>query len=213
MKGTTHLAIGCAIGALACAYYPFSMNSAALYITVAGMSALSADLDGPSILSGKITKLSGMLRNLALLTGILLMAGLAYRYFVLGGFDRTYAICATAVLLLGFVAKQGIIRNALVSLIGCGLLYFGWTSRQDWLVGLGAFVVWAPWLKHRGMTHTVWALIFWGTIGWGLEQQLKVDGIAAVATAGYASHLLADTMTPNGVKWLYPFYKKAIKLH
>ncbi|MBW7461523.1 metal-dependent hydrolase, partial [Paenibacillus sepulcri] len=33
-----------------------------------------------------------------------------------------------------------------------------------------------------------------------------------VATAGYLSHLLADTLTPSGVKWFYPLYKKSVKL-
>ena len=115
-------------------------------------------------------------------------------------------------LLLGLVAKRGVIRNAIVSLTGGGLLVFGWLHGYDWLVGLGGFVVWAPWLKHRGMTHTLWALIGWGAIGWGLERQSGVVGVAAVAVAGYASHLLADTMTPSGVKWLYPLYKKPFKL-
>ncbi|MFC4601236.1 metal-dependent hydrolase [Cohnella hongkongensis] len=212
MKGTTHLAIGCAIGALACAYYPFSLNHATLYFSVAGLSALSADLDGPSLLSRKISKLSKWLRNAALASGLLMLAGLAYRFADRGTLDPAYAVCAASVLLLGLVARQGVIRNALVSLIGGALLCFGWLNGMAWLTGLGVFVVWVPWLKHRGMTHTLWALIGWGAIGWGLERQSGIEGVAAVAAAGYASHLLADTMTPSGVKWLYPLYKKPIKL-
>jgi len=213
MKGTTHLAIGCAIGALACVYYPFSPNNAALYFSVAGLSALSADLDGPSLLSRKITKLSKWLRNAMLGVGLLSIAGLAYFWLDSGRFDPVYTACAVSAFLLGLVARQGVIRNALVSLIGGGLVYYGWMWGYAWLIGLGAFIVWAPWLKHRGLTHTLWALIGWGTIGWGLEQQSGIPGIAAVSVAGYASHLLADTMTPSGVKWLYPLYKKPIKLH
>ncbi|WP_372637560.1 metal-dependent hydrolase [Cohnella sp.] len=213
MKGTTHLAIGCAIGAVACAYYPFSPSNAALYLSVAGLSALSADLDGPSILSRKISKLSKWLRNAMLGAGLLLIVGLAYQLVVPGRFDPAYAACAVSAFLLGLVARQGAIRNALVSLVGGALLYYGSIKGYTWLVGLGAFVVWVPWLKHRGMTHTLWALIGWGAIGWGLERQSGIDGVTAVAVAGYASHLLADTMTPSGVKWLYPLYKKSIKLH
>ncbi|RED65188.1 metal-dependent hydrolase [Cohnella phaseoli] len=212
MKGTTHLAIGCAIGAVACAYYPFSPNNAALFFSVAGLSALSADLDGPSILSRKITKLSQWLRNAMLVAGLLLMAGLAYVVVVPGRFDPVYAACAISAFLLGLVAKKGVIRNAIVSLIGGALFACGWVYGYAWLSGLGVFVAWAPWLKHRGMTHTIWALIGWGAIGWGLEQQSGVEGVTAVAIAGYASHLLTDTMTPSGVKWLYPLYKKPIKL-
>jgi inner membrane protein len=62
-------------------------------------------------------------------------------------------------------------------------------------------------LDHRGMTHTLWAVVLWGVIGMGLEKQLRIDGIMIVAVAGYASHLLADSLTPNGVKWLYPLIR------
>ncbi|QMV39958.1 metal-dependent hydrolase [Cohnella cholangitidis] len=213
MKGTTHLAIGGAIGAAACLYYPFSLEHSALYLSIACFSALSADLDGPSLLSGKLGKLSRILRNLALWTGIGFIAAFAYLYF---SSDKTYPIFSTiavAMFILGLITKEGTIRNALVSLVGIALLYFGWTSTQQWLMGFGLFVAWVPWLKHRGMTHTLWALVIWGTIGRGLEQQLGITGITAVAVAGYASHLIADTLTPSGVKWLYPLYKKSIKIH
>ncbi|RKP58043.1 metal-dependent hydrolase [Cohnella endophytica] len=215
MKGTTHLAIGVAIGAAACLYYPFSFDHAAAYVTVAGFSALSADLDGPSnLLSGKlrIGKLSKLLREFALWGGIIPMSVLCYLYVAQDRLYPVFSTCAVALFLLGLVAKEGVIRNTLVSLIGCSLIFSGWKSNQQWLMGLGAFVAIAPWLAHRGMTHTVWALPIWHLIGSGLESRLDVEGIALVATVGYASHLLADTLTPSGVKWLYPIYKRSIKL-
>lgn len=213
MKGTTHLAIGGAIGAAACLIYPFRFDHAAMYVCIAGFSALSADLDGPSLLSGKLGKLSKLLRNLALWTGIGFVAVFAYLYFIRGTLYPIFSTISVAMLILGLITKEGTIRNALVSAIGCALLYAGWDTQQNWLMGFGLFVAWVPWLKHRGMTHTIWALVLWGAIGRGLEQQLGIDGITVVAVAGYASHLIADTLTPNGVKWLYPIYKKSIKLH
>ncbi|MCD9020926.1 metal-dependent hydrolase [Cohnella silvisoli] len=212
MKGSTHLAIGGVIGAAACLYYPFQWENALMYVSVAGVSALSADLDGQNLLSGKLSKLSHWLRELAIWTGLLTIAFVAYMYFAQEKLYPVITAIAVALSLLGFVTKEGTIRNVLVSLIGCVLLYSGWTSKQNWLMGFGLFVVWVPWLDHRGMTHTVWALFLWGAIGMGLEKQLGIDGITIVSVAGYASHLLADTLTPNGVKWLYPLYKKSIKI-
>ncbi|QAY67991.1 metal-dependent hydrolase [Paenibacillus protaetiae] len=212
MKGTTHLAIGAAIGVFAAAYYPFTPKNAALYITVASFSALSADLDGPSMLSSKIGKVSKALRSLVLIAGLLLSAGAAAAYLAQRTFSPAFTAAAAVVLLLGFITKEGFIRNMLVSLIGAGLAYAGWSIQARWMIGLGVFVAWAPWLKHRGLTHTVWAVAGWGWIGMQLEQELGLDGIANAAIAGYASHLLADTLTANGVKWLYPLYKKAIKI-
>ncbi|TFE19564.1 metal-dependent hydrolase [Cohnella luojiensis] len=212
MTGKTHLAIGGVIGAAACLYYPFQANHAMIFLSVAGFSALSADLDGPSLLSGKIDKISKLLRELFLWGGIVLAAVLAYLYFDQGQFYRTYTVSAVVLLLLGFVTREGIFRNALVSVVGGVILYLGWTYQLNWLMGFGLFVGWVPWLDHRGMTHTIWALGLWGAIGWGLEKHLHIDGITVVAVAGYASHLLADTLTPQGVKWLYPIYKRSIKV-
>ncbi|UHA73133.1 metal-dependent hydrolase [Paenibacillus sp. 481] len=212
MKGTTHLAIGAAIGVAATAYYPFSLKSAALYVTIASFSALSADLDGPSILSSKLGKISKLLREFILWIGVLLSAGVTILYVVYGQAYPEFTTIALLVCLLGFVTKEGNIRNVLVSLIGCAMIYAGLATMLTWLIGFGIFIAIAPWMKHRGMTHTVWALLFWGAIGWGLEQHLQVEGIAFVATAGYFSHLLADSLTPRGVKWFYPISKKKVRI-
>lgn len=212
MKGRTHLAIGAGIGVLAAAYYPFTATDAALYITTASFSALSADLDGPSMLSSKIGKASKLLRQLMLWAGILLAVFTAGLYVVQRTFIPELTAVASVTLLAGIITKQGFIRNALVSLIGACLVYGGWYFSKSWMIGLGVFVAWAPWLNHRGLTHTLWAVLAWGWIGTELEKDLALEGIANVAIAGYASHLLADTLTTNGVKWLYPLYKKSFKL-
>ncbi|HZG79074.1 MAG TPA: metal-dependent hydrolase [Paenibacillus sp.] len=211
MKGSTHLAIGAAIGAAAALYYPFQLSHGAVYLSVAAFSALAADLDGPGMLSGKLDKLSRPIRGFALWAGVVLVLANAYGYAFEDWFSFPFSAVAVVLLLLGLVASQGTVRNALVSLVGLGLLYAGARTDQAWLMGLGVFVAWVPWLKHRGMTHTIWALLLWGTIGRGLETELGIPGVTATAVAGYASHLLADTLTPNGVKWLYPLYKKSFK--
>jgi inner membrane protein len=212
MKGSTHLIIGSTIGLAAAAFFPFTLKNAALYLTVSAFSALSADLDGQSMLISKLGKMSRILRELVLWTGALLIVGAIYAYFTHHLFYPKFTAVAVIAVLLGFVTREGIIRNALISLIGCCLIYAGWLFKMNWLIGFGCFITVVPWFKHRGMSHTIWALIFWGVIGLGLEKQLQVEGIALVSAAGYFSHLLADTLTPSGVKWFSPLYKKSIKL-
>ncbi|MNH84190.1 inner membrane protein [compost metagenome] len=212
MKGTTHMAIGIAIGAVAAAHYPFSPKSTALYLAVSAFSALSADLDGPSMLSSRIGKLSGSLRSLLLWSGFIATSILIYQYFSLGVVYPEYTAASLAIFMLGLLTREGMIRNTLISVIGGGFIYASFLWQMYWLGGLGLFIAIAPWLKHRGMTHTVWAVIIWGVIGQGLEKQLQLPGIMSVATLGYLSHLIADTLTPSGVKWLYPIYKKPFKL-
>jgi len=212
MKGTTHLAIGLTIGAAAAAYYPFTIMNAAAYVTVAGISALSADLDGPSLISSSISKFSKLLYGIIQAGGWLLLGTIIYLYVYDHYFNGYLTIIAASLILTGLVVNQGIIRNSLVSLLGTVLIYAGFIFHLYWLIGFGAFIVCAPWFKHRGMTHTIWAVIAWTAIGYGLEQYLAIDGIMRVAFLGYFSHLLADTLTPNGVKWLYPIVKKSFKL-
>ena len=187
-------------------------ESGAIYMAVAVFSALSADLDGASILTGRLSKLSVQLRELAIWAGLLSLAVLGYLYFDSGRMYPAFAAIAGTLSLLGFVSKEGFIRNALVSVVGGIIIYFGWKIELGWLIGLGAFVAVVPWLAHRGMTHTVWAIAIWAWIGYGLEQQVGIEGIMLVAAAGYISHLVLDTLTPLGVKWLYPLINKSIKL-
>lgn len=212
MKGTTHLAIGAAIGIAATVYYPFSLKHAFLYVTVASLSALSADLDGPSILSSKITKAAKWLRESMMLAAILLLVYGAYVYFQDQYIDMKMLLASVPLFLLSLVLRHGNIRNITVSLAGCGLVYAGWDFAMNGVIAFGAFVIVVPWFKHRGMSHTLWALILWAYIGHAMQRDLQVEGLALVTLLGYLSHLLADTTTPSGVRWLYPLYKKPIKL-
>ncbi|MFF2482495.1 metal-dependent hydrolase [Paenibacillus sp. NPDC058071] len=212
MKGSTHLAIGLAIGAVAAVTYPFSPMNAAAYMAVAAVSALSPDLDGPSMLSSKLTKLSKLLYGFLQGGGWVLTGTAVYLYVADDYFNLPLSLLAVSTLLAGLFAKQGAIRNALVSIVGASLLFGGVSLGMEWLMGLGLFVAWAPWLKHRGMTHTLWAVLLWTAIAYGLEQQLQMPGIMRVAMLGYLSHLIADSLTPSGVKWFYPLIKKSIKL-
>lgn len=212
MKGSTHLSIGVAIGAAAAAHYPFSIQNASIYLAVAALSALSADLDGPSILSRKIGKAAKRIHNLSMWLGVCCVAGAIYLYGASGSLSQEAIVLTVVMLLLGFVAKVGLIRNIIISCVGGAMLIGGVLLGWGWLIGLGIFVAWVPWLNHRGFSHTIWAALLWGAIGWGLEQHLELEGIALVSLLGYGSHLVADTLTPRGVKWFYPLYKRSIKL-
>lgn len=211
MKGSTHLAIGAAIGVAASLLHPFDPERSAYYVAASAFSALSADLDGTSMLSSKLGKLSHWLREGAIVLGLLTLGGSACLYAAQHLLYPAAAAAGLGLVLLGLIMREGFLRNALVSLCGLGLIYAGWRTGFAGLMGLGVFVAWAPWLNHRGLTHTIWAVFAWAAISAAFERELRIDGLAAVATAGYLSHLIADSLTPSGVKWLYPLLKKSIK--
>lgn len=212
MKGSTHLAIGLVIGAAAAVYYPPGLVNSAAYVAAAGLSALAPDLDGTNMLSAKLGGLSRAIHRGSLFAGAAFAAAACYLYASGQGVPVLLVWIGIPLMLVLMSVSSGTIRNGLVSLVGVGLAVAGARSGSTWLIGLGAYTAWAPWLKHRGMTHTVWALLFWYWLGRELEADRAIPGIAIVAAAGYASHLIADTLTSLGVKWLYPLYRKSIKL-
>ncbi len=71
-------------------------------------------------------------------------------------------------------------------------------------------------IPHRGPTHTIWAGILFslltvGLTAWG-GNPILVDLATGLAMfIGYASHLVLDSLSPTGVKWLSPW--KDLKLH
>lgn len=217
MDGKTHLAIGAIIGGT----YGYihtgnELDTLLTFIAVGGFSALAADLDGPSVLTRKISKLSRTLHAASIIIGLSMLA-------ILGGLLITQeqfrppwlwqaVALAAALTLLGLLVSRGNWRNAMVSLSGLLLAGFGYTEQLYWLIGLGLFVIIAPWLSHRGFTHTIWAVPIWGWIGFGLESQLAIDGIGAAAILTYLSHIVADMFTPAGVKLIYPLSKKKFRL-
>ncbi|WP_138495736.1 metal-dependent hydrolase [Paenibacillus pinistramenti] len=212
MKGSTHLAIGCAIGAAAAGYHSFELTDSVFYITSAAVSSLVPDLDGPSMLSSRISKVSKALYRSMITLAVLLSLLVAFLYLKYHLVRVELFVAALFSLFPALIVKEGFIRNALVSLIGIGLSCAGFTWGMLWVSGFGLFIAIAPWLKHRGLTHTVWALWIWYLLSRGMEMQLGVEGLALTAGAGYASHLLADTLTASGVKWLYPLTKFTFKL-
>lgn len=66
-----------------------------------------------------------------------------------------------------------------------------------------------PFLKHRGLLHTLWPVILVLIVNVSLEIFLQVS-IAALAF-GWGSHLIADCLTPFGIAPIYPLYKGKIK--
>lgn len=64
---------------------------------------------------------------------------------------------------------------------------------------LGLFLLLASALPHRTFAHSLLAL---GMITWVTD--ILEPERAPVVFAGYLSHLVADSLTPHGVPWLWP---------
>jgi membrane-bound metal-dependent hydrolase YbcI (DUF457 family) len=59
-----------------------------------------------------------------------------------------------------------------------------------------------PFLKHRGITHTIWSwLIITATIFYLTNNTL----ISIIASISYLSHLIIDSLSIAGIRWFGPF--------
>ncbi|MBO0356980.1 metal-dependent hydrolase [Hymenobacter sp. BT186] len=211
MRGSSHLAIGLitgvAIGGLV-AGVKFSPAGIAL----AGFSALAPDLDHPE---SRLSKRLGFAQNYVRWAFVLVAAGLAlYTHFLEPpGPDRRMGFTAALAFgLLGAAMQGGSARKLALLFTGLSTVMAGLYTGYVWLSMVGLFVAVAPFTAHRSWTHTIWAAGLWTYIGHLANQSLGWHGVALFAGGGYASHLLADTLTKAGVKWFMPLTDTCLKI-
>ena len=54
-------------------------------------------------------------------------------------------------------------------------------------------------IPHRTITHTLWIVLVLGVAVWSLESVYLL-----ALTLGYALHILEDSFSSQGIRWLYP---------
>ena len=211
MRGSSHLAIGLITGVAVAGLapgIPFSLAGIAL----AGFSSLAPDLDHPE---SRLSKRLGFTQNYvrwAFAAGALALAAFAYFQRVPGSEQRLYYTAALAFGLIGVGMQGGSARRLALLFTGLGTVVAGLYTEQLWLSLLGTFVALAPFTAHRSWTHTIWATALWTYIGYLADQHLGWRGVALYAGTGYASHLVADTLTKAGVRWFLPISEYSFKV-
>jgi membrane-bound metal-dependent hydrolase YbcI (DUF457 family) len=67
-------------------------------------------------------------------------------------------------------------------------------------------------IKHRGLTHSLLALLAIAAIGVWIDSvavQKEYSGLISVAlVAGYTSHLFLDLLTVYGIELFYPYHRR-----
>lgn len=220
--GRSHLALGIMSGILAAKGMDAPLPEGVALTALAAVSALVPDLDVDGLLMRRLTE-----RPLKLVRRLLGYAGVML--ILLSYFPDTRneqfgtAMIGLLCLGVGFVLQDQSARRWMVSLMGVLLAAFSLYWRLDehvftlgglfagiqesgrWMIWLGLFIAVIPHFPHRTYSHTLWALAIWGAIWYEAEASLQLAGLFAAGTAGYASHLLADTLTVSGVRYFHPF--------
>lgn len=211
MRGSSHLAIGLITGVAVAGLAP-GVPASLAGVALAGFSALAPDLDHPeSRLSQRLGFAQHYVRW-AFVVAALVIGAYSYLHLRVGGGQRLYYLIALGFGLLGASLQGGAARRLALLFTGLGTGVAGLYAGQVWLSLLGAFIALAPFTSHRSWTHTVWATAFWTYVGYLAEHHLGWRGVALFAGGGYASHLVADTLTKAGVRWLFPLLGYSFKI-
>lgn len=222
MKGQTHLAVGLGIGVIA------SFNQPAQFIPIvmvaSGVASLAADLDGNNLLNKRVTKTAKQFKEFGLIIALALMLFSIVSIFLDANslpflneswfnLQSKLLMFVLGAVILGFsLRKQETVKNVLMSLIALVLIYYAATNGLWWLVMFALYIGIAGWFSHRGPTHTIWALIYWGVMSYLLEESTGVKGLMFVSSLSYLSHIVGDMLTKRGVKFLHPVTSKVFRI-
>lgn len=204
MDGKSHLAAGVIFASVGLMVTNTPLQDSALPLVVGGFSGLAPDLDhSNSTLTKRFSVPTKMLISLAI---SLISICLAYQLYTADNPRWMYlGIIALGIIL--FVITLIIKPKTLLLFSGVILLIFGITLPQQsfTLVFFGVFVMIASRLKHRGLTHSLYFLIFWSLICFLAQIETGFNGIWLAGTLGYFSHLLTDHwFSKTKIKWLKP---------
>ncbi|QHJ07837.1 metal-dependent hydrolase [Hymenobacter busanensis] len=211
MRGSSHLAIGLITGAGIAAVAP-DLKLSLPGIALAGFSSLAPDLDHPG---SRLSKRLGFAQNFvrwAFAGAGVLLAVFAHFNLAPGPNQRVAFTAALSMFLIGMAMQNQSARKLALLFTGVASVLAGLYWQFLWLSLLGAFVATAPFTSHRTWTHTIWAAALWTYIGYLANKDLGWHGVAAYAGGGYMSHLLADTLTKSGIRYVLPLSDKALKI-
>jgi inner membrane protein len=211
VRGSSHLAIGLITGVAVAGLIP-GVPFSPFGIALAGFSSLAPDLDHPE---SRLSKRLGFAQHYvrwAFAAGGACIGAYTYLMLAPGREQRMSYTAALAFGLVGLAMQGGSARKLALLFTGASTtligLYFGFL----WLSLLGLFVALAPFTSHRSWTHSIWAAALWTYMGYVANHSLGWHGIAQFAGAGYISHLLADSLTKQGVRWFLPFSDTSLKI-
>ncbi|AIF65463.1 metal-dependent hydrolase [Terribacillus saccharophilus] len=206
MKGITHLLIGAGAGFASATALNAEGAVTVTMTCTAAVAALVPDLDTGGLLSNRITFSHKAIRNITIFIGLLLIL---YSMWNLFGQDRYIGLAIGA----GIMVLSRVINKKFMLLItGIAVLLTGLYAGHTWVVMSGCYIGIASFLAHRSYTHSLIGLIYFYILMTFFEQETALFGTQLAGTAGYASHLLADSrifpVNKKGVKLLLPIIKK-----
>ncbi len=211
MKGTSHLLIGTAAGAIAGYATQPEVKTALIGAVIGGISGVAPDLDTNGLASNHITLSKKVSKWLMETAGIVILLTLVYQTFTQGLSKDIYLYGGIGLVLL--IISRIITQRRMLTITGILVMLLGFVLGESLGILLaGSYIIMASFLPHRSYTHSLLGVAFYGFILHYLYAQWPIDGMAAAGIAGYLSHLVADMkllpVNRRGVKWFLPLWKQ-----
>lgn len=211
MKGSSHLAIGSVVGAVAGFITQPDITTVLICASIGGVSGVVPDLDTNGLASNRITLSKKVSKGLMEMAGIGILLTLLYQVFTEGVRRDIYIYAGIGLLLL--IVSRLITRKRMLTVTGVLVMFLGFVLDES--IGIllaGSYIVVASFLPHRSYTHSLLGVMFFGLILKYLYLEWPINGMMAAGLAGYISHLVADMkllpVNRRGVKWFLPLWKQ-----
>ncbi len=213
MKGPTHLTIGIlsAIEVSILIQKPLTPTA----FVFASVCSLLPDIDeSNSIISNTLITSSFSKKFYRYLLYLINMITFFILIYINNNLMFNFIISFILIIVMEKKLKHALLRKSLFSLIFFILsLSLYYIKIPFPFISLCIFLGIAPWLKHRGFTHSILGI---GVIYYLLKDIEKIIGFhysALYGCIGYSSHLfLGDLFTKMGIPLFYPIWDKKISL-
>ncbi|MGG0642634.1 metal-dependent hydrolase [Sporosarcina gallistercoris] len=211
MKGSSHLSIGIAVGAIAGYITQPDVMTVAICAGIGGVSGVVPDLDTNGLASNSITLSKKVSKVLMETAGIGILLTLIYQVMTQGMSQDIYIYGGIGLALL--IVSRLITQRRMLTITGVLVLLLGFVLDQSLGILLaGSYIIFASFLPHRSYTHSLLGVLFYAMILKYLDIEWPIDGMFAAGMVGYISHLVADMkvlpVNRRGVKWFAPLWKQ-----
>src|SRR5699024_8960599 len=171
MKGSSHALVGGVVGGLVSLGTGNDLvSTGTVTLTVAGtVAGLIPDLDTNGKLSNKITFSHRFIKSIMMLLGLVVIA---FGMIKGEGLEKVYGLGVG----LGFIiASKYITQRRMQMVTGLGVTILGVTMGIMWVILLGVYVLISSKLSHRGHTHSVIGIVYFGYMAFLMQQDLHID--------------------------------------
>lgn len=211
MKGSSHLGIGIAAGAITGFIIQPNLTTVMICASIGGVSGVVPDLDTNGLASNRITLSKKVSKGLMEIVGVGILLILLFQAFTEGLSRDIYIYAGIGLLLL--IVSRLITQKRMLTITGILIMLLGFVLDES--IGIllaSSYIIFASFLPHRSYTHSLLGVAFYALILKYLYIEWPIDGMMAAGLAGYISHLVADMkllpVNRRGVKWFLPLWKQ-----